>query len=70
MSHSHGVVTHWRPQLFRSFVTNRYYANRDEYFAYGQQEQPYTFEEYYKNNIKDLKKDFRIWKKEVDNRLN
>ncbi len=68
MSHSHGVTVHWRPRLFRSFVTNQYYANRDEYFHWGQQKYPYTFEEYYAANKEDLKERFKVWKKEVDNR--
>jgi hypothetical protein len=46
---------------FRAFVTNQYYANRDEYFSYGQQ-QPYTFEQYVSNNICDLKEQFRLTK--------
>jgi len=63
MSHRH--TNSWKPRRFRAFVTNQYYANRDEYFAAGQQ-QPYTFEQYIANNIKDLKKSFRLHKKEVD----
>ncbi len=63
MSHRH--INRWKPRLFRSFVTNQYYANRDEYHSIGQ-EHPYTFEQYYRNNINDLKKSFKIHKKEVD----
>ena len=63
MSHHHSY--RWKPSLFRAFVTNQYYANRDEYHSIGQQ-QPYTFAEYYRNNINDLKKSFRKHKKEVD----
>jgi hypothetical protein len=63
MSHYH--TNRWKPSLFRAFVTNQYYANRDEYHAVGEQH-PYTFEQYYRNNINDLKKSFRKHKKEVD----
>ena len=63
MSHSHYYT--WRPRKFRAFVTNEYYANRDEYDAVGQQ-QPYTFEEYVSNNINDLRKKYKKIKKEVD----
>jgi len=63
MSHAHS--NRWKPALFRAFVTNQYYANRDEYHDIGQQH-PYTFEEYYRNNINDLKESFRKHKKEVD----
>jgi hypothetical protein len=40
-----------------------YYANRDEYDAIGQA-QPYTFEEYVRNNLTLLKEMYR--KKVVD----
>lgn len=63
MSHSHNHS--WRPRKFRAFVTNEYYANRDEYDAVGQV-QPYTFEEYVSNNINDLRKKYKKIKKEVD----
>ncbi len=63
MSHHH--TNRWKPALFRAFVTNKYYANRDEYHDVGE-EQPYTFAEYYRSNIADLKKSFRKHKKEVD----
>ena len=63
MSHSHTFT--WRPRKFRAFVTNEYYANRDEYDQVGQQ-QPYTFEEYVSNNINDLRKKYKKMKKEVD----
>lgn len=63
MSHAHTNV--WRPRRFRAFVTNKYYENRDEYHSIGQ-EQPYTFEQYYRNNINDLRKSFKKHKKEVD----
>ena len=33
MSHQH--TNYIRPRLFRVFVTNRYWANRDEYDAVG-----------------------------------
>ena len=61
MSHSHNHS--WRPRKFRAFVTNEYYANRDEYDAVGQV-QPYTFEEYVRNNLNLLKEMYR--KKVVD----
>ena len=64
MSHSHSKYS-WRPRKFRAFVTNEYYANRDEYHQVGQQ-QPYTFEEYVSNNINDLRKKYKKMKKEVD----
>ena len=38
MSHAHN--NYMRPRKFRVFVTNRYWANRDEYDGAGQQ-QPY-----------------------------
>ena len=56
MSHQHSAV--WRKRPFRAFVTNQYYANRDEYFAVGQQ-QPYTFEQYYVQHKHMLKQQFR-----------
>ena len=61
MSHSHYYT--WRPRRFRAFVTNMYYANRDEYDAIGQV-QPHTFEEYVRNNLTLLKEMYR--KKVVD----
>lgn len=57
MSHSHNNV--WRPRRFRAFVTNQYYANRDEYDAVGQQ-QPHTFEAYVQENLGLLKQQFRV----------
>jgi hypothetical protein len=39
------------------FVTNRYYANRDEYFACGQQ-QPHTLEQYYLEHKHMLKQQY------------
>ena len=63
MSHHHSY--RWKPSLFRAFVTNQYYANRDEYHSIGQK-QPNTFEQYYRNNINDLRKSFKKHKKEVD----
>ena len=57
MSHQHN--TSWRPRLFRTFVTNQYYANRDEYDAVGQT-QPHTFEQYVHENLSQLKQDFRV----------
>jgi len=56
MSHQH--TFNWRPRLFRAFVTNAYYANRDEYDAF-QQQQPYTFAEYYRANKAELKQQFK-----------
>jgi hypothetical protein len=57
MSHSHN--TSWRPRKFRAFVTNQYYANRDEYDSVGQV-QPYTFEQYVRQNIDLLKEKYRL----------
>jgi hypothetical protein len=56
MSHSHSFS--WRPRKFRAFVTNEYYANRDEYDSVGQS-QPYKFEEYVRQNIDLLKEKYR-----------
>ena len=56
MSHSHAFA--WRPRGFRAFVTNQYYANRDEYDEIGQQ-QPYTFEQYVQFNLSMLKQQYR-----------
>ena len=64
MSHGHSMYP-FKPSLFRAFVTNKYYENRDEYHSIGQ-EQPYAFEQYYRNNINDLRKSFKKHKKEVD----
>lgn len=47
-----------RPKPFRVFVTNQYYANRDEYDAIGQQ-QPWSFGEYYKRNLAMLKQQYK-----------
>lgn len=44
---------------FRAFVTNEYYANRDEYDSVGQT-QPYTFDEYVWRNISALKAKYRL----------
>jgi len=60
MSHRH--TNSWKPRRFRAFVTNQYYANRDEYFAVGQQ-QPYTFEVYVQENLGLLKDEFRKQRK-------
>ncbi len=57
MSHSH--TNTWRPRKFRAFVTNEYYANRDEYQAHRQQ-QPHTFDEYVRQNIDFLKEKYRL----------
>lgn len=65
MSHSHTFS--WRPRKFRAFVTNQYYANRDEYDFHGQV-QPHSFEEYVRNNINDLRLEYKKIKKEVDKR--
>ena len=43
---------------FRSYVTNKYYENRDEYDSAGQR-QPHTFEQYVQNNLELLKKQYR-----------
>ena len=46
------------PKPFRSYVTQRYYDNRDEYDSVGQR-QPYTLREYYHLNKRDLLNDYR-----------
>ena len=56
MSHQHTFT--WRPRLFRTFVTNQYYANRDEYDSVGQT-QPYTFEEYVQQHMVQLRLDYK-----------
>jgi len=56
MTHQHSAAT--RPRRFRVFVTNQYYANRDEYFAHGQQ-QPYTFDEYVTQHLSLLKQQYK-----------
>ena len=60
-SMTHQRVFKHKPQLFRAFVTRAYYANRDEYHSAGQQ-QPYTFEQYTSNNMKQLRRDFKLHK--------
>lgn len=64
-NHAHD---HLRPRLFRSFVTQCYWANRDEYDSL-QQEHPYTFEQYVSNNLQDLKRDFKLRELEQAARL-
>lgn len=56
MSHSHSSYV--RPRRFRVFCTNRYWENRDEYDGYLQV-QPWTFEEYVRENLGTLKDQFR-----------
>ena len=56
MSHAH--TNRWKPRRFRTFVTNQYYANRDEYDGAGQQ-QPHTFEVYVQENLPWLKQQFK-----------
>jgi hypothetical protein len=62
MSHAH--TNTWRPRLFRAFVVNQYYANRDEYDAAGQT-QPHTFETYVQENLSLLKAQFRQVRKKT-----
>ena len=62
MSHQHSYK--WKPQLFRTYVTNAYYANRDEYDQHGQQ-QPYTFEVFVQQHLTQLKRDFKLHKRAV-----
>ena len=50
-------------QLFKTFVTNKYYENRDEYDGAGQT-QPHTFQEYVKSNLDLLKQQFKQTRKE------
>jgi len=61
MSHRHH--NYIRPRLFRCFVTNRYYENRDEYDL-DFLPQPHTFEGYVTANLAWLKDEFRQQKKE------
>jgi hypothetical protein len=56
MSHQHN--SSWRPRRFRAFVTNQYWANRDEYDSAGQT-QPHTFEQYVQENLPLLKAQYR-----------
>ena len=56
MSHSH--TNYIRPRGFRTFVTNQYYANRDEYDGF-QQVQPHSFEEYVTANLDHLRREYR-----------
>jgi hypothetical protein len=56
MSHSHSSYV--RPRRFRVFCTNCYYENRDEYDGY-RQVQPWSFEEYVRENLGQLKDQFR-----------
>lgn len=44
---------------FRTFCYNCYYENRDEYDSFGQQ-QPFTFEQYVRDNIDLLKAKYRL----------
>ena len=60
MSHQHAFT--WRPRLFRAYVTNQYYANRDEYDSVGQT-QPYTFEEYVQQHMVQLRSDYKQLKR-------
>jgi len=60
MSHAH--TNAWRPRRFRTFVTNQYYANRDEYDSVGQR-QPHTFDEYVHLNLSLLKQQFKQQRK-------
>ena len=53
---------------FRLYCTQQYYTNRDEYEAVGQT-QPWSFREYVKGNLQDLKREFKLQeygKKKVD----
>ena len=52
-------------RLFRAFVTQMYYENRDEYDLSGQT-QPHTFDEYVRGNIATLKK---MYKERLTSRL-
>ena len=48
-----------RPKPFRMFVTRLYYENRDEYHSSGQ-DQPHTFDEYYRANRGLLIQQYRL----------
>jgi hypothetical protein len=60
MSHHH--TNRWRPRRFRAFVTNQYFANRDEYDSAGQT-QPHTFEQYVQENLSQLKQQYKQQRK-------
>ena len=51
---------------FQAFLWQRYYANRDEYFAFGQT-QPYDFRTYVKLNIQDCKREYRTLRHKYNN---
>lgn len=44
---------------FYAFCSNKYFENRDEYDRVGQT-QPYTFEEYVRENFSLLKEQYRL----------
>ena len=44
---------------FRAFCYNCYYENRDEYDSFGQH-QPFSFEQYVRENISLLKEKYRL----------
>lgn len=46
------------PRLFRLYVTNQYYANRDEYDSVGET-QPWSFDEYVQLHLPMLKAQWR-----------
>ena len=56
MTHAHSSYV--RPRRFRVFCTNCYYENRDEYEGF-RQVQPHSFDEYVRENLGQLKAQFR-----------
>ena len=60
MSHAHTFT--WRPRLFRAYVTNQYFENRDEYDSAGQT-QPHTFKQYVQENLSQLKHEYKQQRK-------
>ena len=57
MTQAHSIWP-WRTRLFRVFVNNAYYANREEYELFGQT-QTQTFEQYTSTNLQQLKQAYK-----------
>lgn len=53
----------FKPSLFRVFCSNKYFENRDEYDRWGGT-QPHTLEEFISKNLAELKRQFKLSKKE------
>jgi len=56
------LSTQVKMKPFQAFLWQRYFANRDEYFHFGQR-QPHDFRTYVKNNIQDCKREYRLLRK-------